>query len=142
VYAVRTLRRSVVPAIDLLTVYCYFIRPVLEHACPVWHSSKHNPTEHIQRHAIRIVLPHLSYAEWLTELNLNNLYNRRESLCKSFYISNLSSNSKLFSLLPEPINHGHTFRNPRKLPFFRSRTERFKNSFLPYSVRKWDRPSS
>lgn len=38
-YALRTLRRSGVPTKDLCSVYCSFIRPVLEYACPVWHSS-------------------------------------------------------------------------------------------------------
>ena len=38
-YAPRTLKRGGVPACDLRTVNCTFIGPVLEYACPVWHSS-------------------------------------------------------------------------------------------------------
>ena len=38
-FALRTLRRNGVPPADLRSVYCYFIRPLLEYTCPVWHSS-------------------------------------------------------------------------------------------------------
>ncbi len=33
----RILKRSGAPANDLITVFCAFIRPVLEYASPVWH---------------------------------------------------------------------------------------------------------
>ena len=38
-YALRTLKQSGVSAKDLRSVYVCFVRPVLEYACPVWHSS-------------------------------------------------------------------------------------------------------
>ena len=38
-YALRILKRSGAPANDLITVFCAFIRPVLEYASPVWHFS-------------------------------------------------------------------------------------------------------
>ncbi|CAB4001956.1 Hypothetical predicted protein [Paramuricea clavata] len=55
-YALRILRRNGVQPSDLRTVYCSFIRPVLEYACPVWHTSLPkfltDELEHIQRCAM------------------------------------------------------------------------------------------
>ena len=60
----RMLKGSGVPPSDLRSVYSYFIRLVLEYACPVWHtslsSSLRDDVEGIQRRAIRIIYPHLS----------------------------------------------------------------------------------
>ncbi len=38
-YALRILRRNGVQPSDLTTVYCSFVRPVVEYACPVWRTS-------------------------------------------------------------------------------------------------------
>lgn len=141
-YALRTLRRNGVHPRDLRSVYCYFIRPVLEYACPVWHSSLplflKDQVEHIQRRAAKIICPNLSYCESLEKLELPTLLDRRESLCKSFYKNNSDTASKLFELLPKPVQHKYNLRNARKIPRFRSRTKRFSDSCLPYCVRKWD----
>ena len=45
---------------DLVKVYCCYIRPVLEYACPTWHSSipeyLSEQVESIQKRALRIVI--------------------------------------------------------------------------------------
>ena len=60
-YALRTLKRSGVSAKHLRSVYVCFVRPVLEYASPVWHSSLtsslHDDLEQIQRRATKIMLP-------------------------------------------------------------------------------------
>ena len=115
-YALRTLRRSGVPSCDLCSVFCYFIRPILEYACPVWHSSLtlklSDKIETIQRRAVKTILPHLRYNEGLPALNLTTLFDRREHLCKSFYhkiitnpankLNNLIPNSAMPVYNPEP----------------------------------------
>ena len=141
-FALRMLKRNGVHPRDLRSVYCYFIRPVLEYACPVWHSSLpsylSDQVEHIQRRATKVICPSLSYSQSLTELALPTLFDRRESLCKSFYRNNLNTTSKLFDLLPRPVHYQYNLRNARKIPQFKSRTKRFSDSFLPYCVKKWD----
>ena len=106
-FALRMLKRNGVHPRNLRSVYCYFIRPVLEYACPVWHSSLpsclSDQVEHIQRRATKVICPSLSYSQSLTELELPTLFDRRESSCKSFYRSNLNTTSKLFDLLPKPV---------------------------------------
>ena len=141
-FALRSLKRSGVSPRDLRSVYSYFIRPVLEYACPVWHTSLprklSDQLEQIQRCALHIIVPHLSYTNGLNEWDLTTLEERRESLCKYFYKNNLITASKLCSLSPHPVDHYYNLRNPRKLPLYKCRNNRFSNSFLPYCVRKLD----
>jgi len=87
-YLLYHLRRSGVPPADLLTVYKAMIRPVLEYACPAWHSS----------------LPAISTLTWsrsrdvpfgqssdrshtrpVTESGLTTAQDRRKELCQGFY---------------------------------------------------------
>ena len=73
--------------------------------------------EQIQRRALCIIIPHLSYTNGLNELDLTTLEEQRESLCKSINKNNnLNTASKLCSLLPDPVDHYYNLRNPRKLP--------------------------
>ena len=71
-YALRCLKRSGVFPKDLCSVFCCFIRPDVEYACPVWHSSLSNALvdelEQIQKLATKIMLPGLSYSERLAHL--------------------------------------------------------------------------
>ena len=133
-YALRILKRNGVQPSDLRTVYCSFIRPVLEYACLVWHTSLPkfltDELEHIQRRALKIIVPHLSYSESLKDLKL---------LCRSFYKNNYSdTSSKIFNLLPEPLDHQYNLRHSRSISLFKIRTKRYNDNLLPYCVRKWN----
>ena len=136
------LKRSGVPPSDLRSVYSYFIRPVLEYVAPVWHTSLslslRDDVEDIQRRAINIFYPHLSYSQRLQELNLAAFFDRRKSLCRSFYKSNLASTSKIKDLIPKPVGHKYNFRRAKSLPFFKGRTKSFCNGFVPRCVAMWD----
>lgn len=143
-YALRVLKRSGAPAKDLVTVYCAFIRPVLEYACQVWHFSLpqclSNQIEHIQQRALKIAFPQLSYAASLDCTNLSRLHQRRVDQCQSLYKNvHRQSDNKLRDLLPETIAHNYNLRNPRSLPLVKCRTERFRNSFVPKCVSTWDK---
>ena len=136
------LKRSGVSSVDLRAVYCCFIRPILEYASPVWHSSLpsylQDRIEQIQRRATKIILPGLSYDERLNDLRLPLLLDRRDSLCYKFYKSVLANNSSLTNLFPKRNDHRYSLRNPRTFSLFKCKTQRFKYSFLPYAVGKWD----
>jgi hypothetical protein len=143
-FAIRILKRNGAEQRDLRNVYCSFIRPVLEYACPVWHFSLpgflSDQLEQIQRRATRIINPKLSYKDGLNELNLPTLVDRRDFLCKRFYEKNFGSPSNISDLLPIKNSHSYNFRNARNIALFKTRTSRFYNSFLPTCVRKWDLP--
>ena len=60
-YALRILKRNGVQPSYLKTVYCSFIRPVLEYACPVWHTSLPklliDELEHVQNVHSKLLFP-------------------------------------------------------------------------------------
>ena len=142
-YALGLLKRNGVRSRDLQKVYCSFVRPILKYAYPVWHSSLSislsYQIEYIQKRALRIILPNMSYQERLSMLKLPTLAERRELLCMHFYKKNLcDTSSKLSELLPHPTYHEHNLRHIRNIPLFKSHTKRFSDSCLPYCVKKWD----
>jgi hypothetical protein len=93
----------------------------------------------IKRLGTRMVIHHfISYTASLDQSRLSTLHERREKQCLPLYKSVLNHDNKLHDLLPVPVNHKNHLRNPRKYPLFKCRTERFKNSFIPYCVKKWD----
>ncbi|XP_071492116.1 uncharacterized protein [Diadema antillarum] len=53
------------PTDDRVSVYVGFIRPLLEYACPVWHSgltaAQAGLLERVQKRALRTILPHCNY---------------------------------------------------------------------------------
>jgi len=65
-YFLRQLKRAKVPPNDMLLFYITYIRPILEYACPVFHHSLlqylYNEVERLQKRALQIILPDLSYA--------------------------------------------------------------------------------
>ena len=72
-----------------LLFYITCIRPVLEYACPVFDHSLpqylSNEMERLQKRALRIILPDLSYAEALVALDMTSLYERREALSNALF---------------------------------------------------------
>ena len=88
-YLLLHLRRAGVPSKDLVTLYKAIIRPVLEYAAPVWHSSLPDclskDLEQVQRQALRTCFGDGSYNELLNAAGLPTLPDRRVRLCESFY---------------------------------------------------------
>ena len=67
------------------------VRPVLEYACPVWHTNLPqylcDNIEVIQK-GIKMYFPGLGYAEILRRVNLDTLNLRRDSICQK-YLDNI-----------------------------------------------------
>ena len=86
---------------DLVGFYCSCICSILEYACQVFHSGLtqylSDEIEQIQKRAMSIVYPELSYKNALIVANLPTLVSRREMLC-----------SKLFSSIVNDSQHKHT----------------------------------
>ena len=89
-YMLYVLKRFKGSAHDLTAVYQMYIRPVLEYASPLWHSSltqcQIEQLELIQKRACQIVLgsEYTSYAEAMETLQLCSLVERREQLLRGF----------------------------------------------------------
>ena len=76
-YILRVLRRSGVPACDLLTIYYAIIRSVLEYACAVWHTNLPSyltrMIEMVQKRALRILYPGTHYCDALQAAHCHRL---------------------------------------------------------------------
>ena len=83
---------------NLKIIYCPYIRPYLEYACPVWHpglaTSQCSKIESIQKRAVKITLgtSYTTYDEGLARLELTTLESQRRFLTMNFGHKCLSSN--------------------------------------------------
>ncbi|KAK2188935.1 hypothetical protein NP493_119g04018 [Ridgeia piscesae] len=73
-YLLYQLKRAGITQKDLVSVYVSVVRPVLEYACPVWHTNLpqylSDNIEVIQKRALKCIFPGLGYAEILRRVNL------------------------------------------------------------------------
>ena len=138
VYFIVMLKRSGVSIQDIIKFYTAYIRPILEYACPVWHTSLpillQELIESVQRRVLRIVLPALSYHEACKFCNIQDLSSRRNLLSKHFFNSILSGNRISYLLEPyrQPIlSTDLRYRAPYSIC---CRTTRFQHSLVPYGI--------
>ena len=73
----------------MLLFYTTCIRPVLEYACPVFHNALpqylSNNLERLQKRALWIIYPDLSYAVALVAAGITSLYERRQELSETLF---------------------------------------------------------
>ena len=127
----------------LVHYYQSIVRPVLEYACPVWHSSLSKQMikslENVQRRAVQIIAGNTSYTgEASSTLGIQSLADRQSELCRTLFTQIVNNEShSLHYLLPVKRDTQLTGRlrsATTAYPTFRVRTNRFKNSFLPFSI--------
>ena len=137
-YMLYQLKRSGINQNDLLTIYVSVIRPVLEYACPVWHSCLpkylSDNIEFIQKRSLKTIYPGNDYSTCLTLCGLPTLFIRRKTLCEAYFNKIKRNDHKLHDLLPAERNVQYDFRNMNILPVPYARTNRFKNSFIPWCL--------
>ncbi len=123
---------------EFVQYYTSVIRTVLEYACPVWFTSvKHTchmwELEHIQIRSSKIIFPEQSYKEALIQSNLYTLEVRLTKLCSNFFNNMKNESHRLHYLLPVTDNR-RQLRHTRKYELPKCRSERFKHSFVTYSL--------
>jgi hypothetical protein len=137
-YVLYQLKRSGISQNDLLKVYLSVIRPVVEYACPVWHTCLpkylSNNLETIQKRALKCIFPGCDYHERMQLANLGTLASRRDIICETYFKKLMKNDHKLHDLLPAERNVPYDLRNGNSLPISLARTNRFKNSFIPWSL--------
>ena len=137
-YMLYQLKRAGINQSDLVSVFLSIVRPVLEYACPVWHINL--PTylsdsiELIQKRAMKSIYPGQSYADVLQRMGLLTLNERRELLCKLYFNKIKISSHKLNHLLPEIRNIEYDIRQCNVYPLPRTRTNRYRNSLIPWGL--------
>ena len=121
--------------------YKSYVRPVIEYADVVWHSGltykQAGDLERIQIRACRTILGHQfsTYTESIKQCNLDRLSERRVDHCLKF-ARGLVDNPRTSHLLPPTriSTHGRNLRNANKFPQPKIKTNRFKQSPIPYFV--------
>ena len=120
-------------------VYLSVVRPVLEYACPVWHTNLQqylsDNIETIQKRALRCIFRGASYAEILSNVGLQTLKDRRDCICKKYFNSMKSETHKLHHLLPDERHVNYEMRQSKLYPLPKTRTNRYRNSFIPWGLR-------
>ena len=144
----KQLKRTGISKDDMLHFYVGFIRPVLEYAAPVWHTSLTNEQsdhlESIQKRAFRIIhgysrITDASYENFCAELSITPLCVRREELSKTFFDKLFDPGCCIHHLLPEKrdMSQSQKLRKATQYQAPFARTERFKNSFLLYALNNY-----
>ena len=132
------MKRSGISQHDLLRIYLSVIRPVVEYACPVWHSSLpkylSDNIELIQKRALRTIYPGCHYDICLDKSNITTLAARRDTLCIAYFNKMKESSHKLNKLLPGNRDVPYNLRTTNMLPVPRARTNRFMNSLIPWCL--------
>ena len=135
------LRRMVQLDLDFRTlfdIYTKEIRSLLELAVPVWHGSltkqQSSDIERVQKLAFRIILGHtyFTYTSACEFFSTHTLSVRREKLCLKFARKNFQSENCLFSKIQTEVK---TRTKLKLVQEYNCRTERFRNSSLPYLAR-------
>ena len=138
-YYLIVLKRCRAPTDHLLKIYLQRIRPVLEYACQSWHpgltKDQTRTIEHVQKRALSIIFPKLTYTDALKTANLTSLEARRQRLCQNYFEKLKSPTHKLHSLLPKKRPESYDLRDksmayePPKL-----RTLRARGSFINWAL--------
>ena len=128
---------------DKREIYILYIRSILEQSCVVWHSSLTEENaldlERVQKAAIRLILGerYETYEDGLLRANLESLKERREKLCKTFAIKCVKSeNPRVNNIFSKrKTKHGMDLRKDEKYEVKFAKTNRLKNSSVPYMQR-------
>lgn len=141
-YFLTLLKRANVPAHDIICFYRTCIRPVLEYCAPLYHHALPDyltkDIERIQRRALAIITPDLSYSESLLLYNMVSLEHRRSNQCNKFFESIVNNpDHKLHQLLPPTFTCKYNLRNPRKFVNPTTRTKRFSSTFITSMCRRY-----
>ena len=145
-FLLKQLRRANLPVPDLVYFYCTVIRPILEYACAVWHTSlsknQSDCIEQIQKRALNIIYGYDgSYSDKLLMSDLIVLSIRRDDLCRKLFVNIMNDKQHcLHKLLPpqrRDLSESSVVtrlqqRNILILPKFK--TNRFRHSFIMYCL--------
>ena len=136
-YFLRQLKRSEVTPEELMLFYITCIRFILEYACPVFHRALpgylSEDLERLQKRALRIIYPGMSYNQALEVSGLSTLFKRRsreEVSSKLFNEVVGDPGHALHKLLPPKNPANYSLRMNRVFALPLCKTDRCKNSFI------------
>ena len=123
----------------MVTVYTSLVRPITEYTCQVWHPGltfgQLDLLESIQECVLAMICSNLKYHDACKAAGLTTLKCCRDDLCKSpFSDLQAAPTHKLHQLLPTKQEITYEQHNANKYPLPKLKTERFKNSLVPYCL--------
>ena len=134
-YALRQLKKAGLNVGDLVVIYSTFIRSCIEYASPAWAALTKNQSdviESIQKRALRIIIPGMSYSDAMKAAGLETLCSRRQNSCKTFINklkldrSSVNPLSDVIARQPDANIHNYDLRyDPNMMR--KTNTERFQN---------------
>ena len=139
IYLLKQLRRFGLGAGDLKCFYVASIRSILEYSCQVFHYGLpqylSDVIERIQKRALRIIYPQLSYQDALDMLEHAGVIYARNLLINSILDD---EDHKLRNLLPPKVTSDtYNFRNEKLFNIPKYRTNRFRDTFIISSLINW-----
>jgi len=117
----------------IMKIFQAVVRPILEYACPAWHTSltkeQSKKLEDIQRRALQIIVGNVPYEEACCMLNFPSLAERSLSMCETLFKQIACESHVLRYLLPAKRDAELTcrMRSMNKYPTVRARTNCYKN---------------
>ena len=140
-YFLILLKRAKVPACDILSFYTTCIRPVLEYCAPLYHNALPEylckDIERVQKRALSIISPTISYHDALQLFEINTLKVRPNNHCQMFFNHVVSEpEHKLHYLLPAKNECPYNLRSQRVFAVEKTRTKRFTSTFFPSMSKK------
>ena len=128
-FLIYQLKRAGIGQCDLVRIYISVIRPVVEYACPAWHTNLpkylSDNIELIQKRCMKTIFPGCSYDDILEMTNLPTLHDRRTTLCRAYFNKMNTSNHKLNAMLPDRRTVPYALRASNGLPVPSVKTNRY-----------------
>ena len=129
-YFLRQLKRSQVTPGELILFYIH-----LEYACPMFHRALpgylSEDLERLQKRALRIIYPGMSYNQALEFSGLPTLFKRREEISSKLFNEVVDDRGHtLHKLLPPKNPSNYSLRRNRDFALPLCKTDRCKKSFI------------
>ncbi len=138
-YFLVQLKRANLPRKDLVLFYITCIRSILTYAIPVFFYALpkylQNELERLQRRALSIINPGLTYHEALSESNIPTIMSYGDTICRTFFDSAVNDKyNKLNKLLPPTHETTYELRQNRRFDIPSWSTNRFRDTFIMASA--------
>jgi hypothetical protein len=140
-YFLVQLKRANLPRKDLVLFYITCIRSILTYAMPVFFYALpkylQSELERLQKRALSIIDPGLTYHEALVETNIPSIVSYGDTTCRGFFDLVVNDkNNKLNKLLPPIHETSYQLRRNRRFDIPNWSTNRFRDTFIMASAIK------
>mgnify|MGYP000331916373 CR=1 FL=1 len=138
----RRLKRAGFDINELLMYYKLCIRPVIEYACPVWHTMLTKDQTHqleiIQKRALLTIFSGDMVKVAAVTTDLSTLHDRCETLAKNFFNKLIASDDIFIqNCLPKTCYGDSRLRKHDIRLTCACRTSIYSRSLIPYGIRHW-----